>query len=201
MGTPERTVAESLRDRRLEAISDGALRLFDERAFTETTVDEIAAAAGVSRRTFFRYFATKEDAALSDFIEFESVLSTFPIGDATPAGAIESMVDVVVERLGGLHLTDSLRYAAVQRLATREWAVRNAADLRTRTLAARRESPRRRSRRGIRARGTGDLRSRLGSPRSKLARMGRAQRFDITSTYRDAVAVLMAVAKRIGSER
>src|SRR5215813_14629780 len=38
-----------------------AFALFTARSFDATTVDEIAAAAGIGRRTFFRYFPSKND--------------------------------------------------------------------------------------------------------------------------------------------
>ena len=43
-----------------------AVRLFRENGYDSTTVDDIANAAGVGRRTFFRYFRGKEDAVSPD---------------------------------------------------------------------------------------------------------------------------------------
>ena len=49
-----------------DRIRASALRLFSEQGYDATTVEQIAAAAGVSHMTFFRYFPAKEDVALSD---------------------------------------------------------------------------------------------------------------------------------------
>ncbi|GAA3667513.1 TetR family transcriptional regulator [Lentzea atacamensis] len=48
---------------------DAALALFLEHGFEETTVDQVVAAAGISRRSFFRYFGTKEDIVFGDLAE------------------------------------------------------------------------------------------------------------------------------------
>lgn len=53
-----------------EAICDQATRLFIERGYQETTIDDIARASGIGRRTFFRYFKTKEDVVLWKFDQF-----------------------------------------------------------------------------------------------------------------------------------
>jgi AcrR family transcriptional regulator len=44
-----------------DAIWDAATDLFAEKGFNETTVDDIAEMSGVSRRSFFRYFESKND--------------------------------------------------------------------------------------------------------------------------------------------
>lgn len=46
-----------------------ALDLFTERGFDNTTVDDVAQAAGIGRRTFFRYYASKNDVPWGAFDE------------------------------------------------------------------------------------------------------------------------------------
>jgi AcrR family transcriptional regulator len=76
----ENEVEIGLRDRKKvrvrQALADAAMQLFEARGFDAVTVDEIAAAADVSRRTFFRYFPTKEAAV---FARREDQLATFRV--------------------------------------------------------------------------------------------------------------------------
>jgi AcrR family transcriptional regulator len=69
------TLRERNKARARADIADAALKLFFDRGFEGVTVDEIVSAAGVSRRTFFRYFETKEDALLADYPELNARLS------------------------------------------------------------------------------------------------------------------------------
>ena len=84
------------------AILRHALRLFRERGYAETTVEQIAEAADVSKTTFFRYFPSKDDVVLHDAFDrpFLERLHAQPEGlgpIAALRGALREFLDVLPE--------------------------------------------------------------------------------------------------------
>jgi len=81
----EAGLRERKKQRTKRAVNDIAVRLFAEKGFDATTVEEICAAAEISPSTFFRYFPTKEAAAFPDEQErvavVAQVLSERPDGE------------------------------------------------------------------------------------------------------------------------
>lgn len=59
-------VRRTKRERTLAALIEHALDLFEEQGYEQTTVAQIARAAGVTEMTFFRYFPAKENVLLDD---------------------------------------------------------------------------------------------------------------------------------------
>lgn len=82
------------------AIREQALRLFREKGYQATTVEQIAAAAEVSPSTFFRYFPTKEDVVLRDDFD-DRVLEAFERQppSATPLAALRAAIREAVATL------------------------------------------------------------------------------------------------------
>ncbi|WP_083974193.1 TetR/AcrR family transcriptional regulator [Kitasatospora mediocidica] len=83
-----------------QLLRDVALRLFAEHGFAGTTVTEIAEQAGVSERTFFRYFDSKESVLLPDLVELfdqvEAELDRRP-SDEAPGVAVRAALLAAVQ--------------------------------------------------------------------------------------------------------
>ncbi|MEU7043510.1 TetR family transcriptional regulator [Streptomyces varsoviensis] len=76
-----RAAAQRLAMRR--KLAAAAMELFATKGYEATTVDEIAAAAGVARRTFFRHFRSKEEAIFPD--HDDTLVRAAAVLDAAPA--------------------------------------------------------------------------------------------------------------------
>jgi AcrR family transcriptional regulator len=76
-----------------DELAEAALHLVAFQGFEETTIDQMAAAAGVSRRTFFRYFQSKEDVIIEFLSDLGRKLST-----ALEARPVEEAPDLALRQ-------------------------------------------------------------------------------------------------------
>jgi len=109
--SPSVGLRERKKARTRAALREHGLRLFGERGYAETTIEQIAEAAEVSPSTFFRYFPTKEDLVLVDDLDpvLIAALEAAPI-EKNPIGAVREAIATV---LAGL--TDEDRARELQR--------------------------------------------------------------------------------------
>jgi AcrR family transcriptional regulator len=98
----EQTASLAARKRQLvrDELSAAAVKLLAHQGFEDTTIDQITAAAGVSRRTFFRYFKSKEDVVI-EFLggvgaRVRAELAVRP-RDETPGVALRHALSVFVD--------------------------------------------------------------------------------------------------------
>ena len=84
-------------------LEEAALELFGERGYEGTTVADIAERAGLTKRTFFRYFADKREVLFSgsELLE-ESMLKAVldAPAKATPLGAVAAGLDASADMFG-----------------------------------------------------------------------------------------------------
>ena len=76
-------------------LEKAAMELFQQNGYQETTVEQIAAHAGLTERTFFRYFADKREVLFSGSKDLERAI----IGRIESAAREEAPLDVVVAAL------------------------------------------------------------------------------------------------------
>ena len=115
-GTGSFDLRERKRTRMRLMIQTEALRLFEEKGYAQTTVDEIADRAAISARTFFRYFPTKEDVVIWD--EYDPLVVDLLDSRPDDAPIAETLRSVIRESLSGLYERDPERLLTRVRLAS-----------------------------------------------------------------------------------
>jgi AcrR family transcriptional regulator len=114
MSDPQPGLRERTRRAVQKEITDVAQHLFVERGYESTTIEDIAEAAGLSRRSFFRYFSTKEDIIVGKF-EFigetiADVLRARPLDEPVWA-SLRHGLDVLVP-----YVDDSAKHDMAERI-------------------------------------------------------------------------------------
>jgi AcrR family transcriptional regulator len=107
-----------------DAIWTAAIDLFAEKGFEETTIDDIAAAAGTSRRTFFRHFESKRDLMAQPVVSYGASL-TKTIESCPRAASPAALFRHVVLEVAQRTVSDS-RMRKVMEIAARYPAAREA---------------------------------------------------------------------------
>ncbi len=106
-----------------DAIWNAALDLFAEKGFDQATVEEISAAAGVSQRTFFRYYASKSDLMGQTMMAYGELLSTAIMASPTSSdgfGVLRAAVLEIAAQVASFPRTREVIAISIQCPAARE---------------------------------------------------------------------------------
>jgi AcrR family transcriptional regulator len=105
-----------------QAIQEQALRLFAERGFDETTVEQIADAAEVSPSTFFRYYPTKEDVVLRD--EYDPIIMECLLSQPRDKPPLQAVRDALRAAFSSMSAAEEQQMLARYRMGMSTPAVR-----------------------------------------------------------------------------
>ena len=114
---PPLSLRERRRYRTRRTIQAKALQLFAAKGFQATTIEEIAAAAEMAPRTFFRYFPTKEEVVF--WSEFPPMLAAFVAARPDDEPALKALHHGIVDALAAIWDQDGERMMERLRLAFR----------------------------------------------------------------------------------
>src|SRR3954454_25238563 len=98
-------------------LTSAAIELFDERGYEETTVAEIAERAGLTKRTFFRYFSDKREVLFSGSEELRrrwlEGVAAAP-ADAAALAVVAAVLDPVAELFTERHAFARIRARIIE---------------------------------------------------------------------------------------
>jgi AcrR family transcriptional regulator len=112
--TPSPNLRERKKAKTRLSIRQEAFRLFDERGYSNTTIDQIAEAAGVSPRTLYRYFGVKEALLVSDD-HTTPVVAAF-VNAPPDLTVVQAYRHAIAEVFGGLSAEERENAIAGQRM-------------------------------------------------------------------------------------
>ena len=90
-------------------LAETGLRLFLENGYEETTLDAIAEAAGVSRRTVFHYFDQKEDILLAWQSGLADMIGEAILRQRAQGSAIDVVLSALLQIVGEYQVADHIR--------------------------------------------------------------------------------------------
>ncbi len=102
---------------RWRRLTSAAIELFDEQGYEATTVAEIAERAGLTKRTFFRYFSDKREVLFSGSYELQRLWLegvAAARADATPLAVVVAGLDPVAEMFTERHKLDRIRARIIE---------------------------------------------------------------------------------------
>lgn len=118
---------KKLRTRR--ELSEAALRLFLDRGFEETTLDQLVDSVDVSKRTFFRYFSSKEAVALAAETELWDTYVAALVDREMHGSVLTELRDALTATIGGMGDDWLRRFLATRGLVARTPVLWDRSDL------------------------------------------------------------------------